>query len=148
MSQQRQLCTFYVDDHWLGIDTAQVQEVVPYQPLTPISHAGAMFSGLINLRGQILLALDLRQTFGFLPAGDQTQSLHVIARTHQRCVSLMVDRVDDVTMVDQTRRHPVPANVVPSTARLLRSVYALPNRLLLELDLERLLDAAETAAPV
>jgi chemotaxis signal transduction protein len=61
MSEATQLCTFFVDSLFLGIEVEKVQEITRYQQMTRVPLAPAVVGGLINLRGQIVTAIDLRR---------------------------------------------------------------------------------------
>ena len=60
MTEQNQFCTFYLDNHTFGVKVEQVQEVFRYQEMTKVPLAPPEVRGLINLRGQIITAIDLR----------------------------------------------------------------------------------------
>ena len=77
----KQLCTFHVADGYFGIPVEQVQEVVRPQPITPVPLAPKVVRGLINLRGQILTAIDLRFRLGLGEPGDQEKLMNVVVRT-------------------------------------------------------------------
>ena len=72
-----QLSTFSVDGHLFGAEVAVVQEVIRYQPMTRVPLAPAALAGLINLRGQVITAVDLRRRLGFpdRAAGERVQAL-------------------------------------------------------------------------
>ena len=59
-----QLCTFFVGDFHFGIDVLQVQEVLRFHEMTAVPLAPPIIRGLINLRGQIVTAMDLRERLG------------------------------------------------------------------------------------
>ena len=61
MSEDRQVCTFFLDGLFFGVEVLQVQEVIRYQEMTEVPLAPSVISGLINLRGQIVTAIDLRK---------------------------------------------------------------------------------------
>ena len=61
MAEVHQYCTFYVDGHYFGLDVLNVQEIIRYQDMTRVPLAPPVVRGLINLRGQIVTALDLRR---------------------------------------------------------------------------------------
>ncbi len=67
MNQRRQLCTFYLENLLFGVEVEKVQEVIRYQEMTRIPLAPAVIAGLINLRGQIVTAIDLRQQLHLEP---------------------------------------------------------------------------------
>jgi chemotaxis signal transduction protein len=107
----RQFCTFFVDDLFLGIDVQQIQEVIRYQAMTRVPLAAASISGLINLRGQIVTAIDLRCRLG-LPLRKPGESpMNVVVRDGDNVISLLVDRIGDVLEVDDCRRVQIAAAI-------------------------------------
>ncbi len=142
MTDDRQLCTFRLDGHTFGIDVLRVQEVIRSQPMTRVPLAPPVVRGLINLRGQIVTALDLRRRLD-LPDRPADQSpVNVVVTTDDGAVSLLVDEIGDVIAVSG-RDYEEPPETLHGPARaFIRGAYKLPDRLLLELDLDRLLDGA------
>ncbi len=63
-----QFTTFYVGDDLFGVNTKQVQEILHYQTITPVSLVSEYVRGLLNLRGQIVTVIDLRNLFGLPPS--------------------------------------------------------------------------------
>ena len=100
MSENRQLCTFYLDDLMLGIDVEQVQEVLQTQRLTRVPLAHETVAGLINLRGQIITAINLGVCLNRRWEARSQESLSIIIRSESALVSLLVDRMGDVIDVD------------------------------------------------
>jgi purine-binding chemotaxis protein CheW len=133
-----QFCTFYLCDLFLGIPVEQVQEVIRYQEMTPVPLAPAQISGLMNLRGQIVTAVDLRRRME-LPDRPATQRpMNVIVSADDGAVSLLVDEIGDVLEIDpRVKEHP-PDTLKPSVKGLVTGVYKLEGRLLLALDARRL----------
>lgn len=129
-----QFCTFYVDSLFLGIDVQHAQEVIRYQDMTCVPLAPPAISGLINLRGQIVTALDLRCRLG-LPLREPNElPMNVIIRDGENAVSLLVDRIGDVVEVDDELFELPPPTVHPSVRGLIRGSYKLVDRLLLVFD--------------
>jgi purine-binding chemotaxis protein CheW len=143
-----QYATFFVEELFFGIDVLQVQEVLQYQPMTNVPLAPAVIEGLINLRGQIVTAVDMRRRLGLsLRPTDQTP-MNIVVRTEEGAVSLLVDEIGDVVEVSPDAFEQPPENIAPSARNLLSGVYKLKDRLLLILDIERTVDlAAETLPP-
>jgi len=129
-----QFCTFHVDNLFLGIDVQQAQEVIRYQEMTRVPLAPGAISGLINLRGQIVTALDLRCRLGLRLRGPNELPMNVIVRDGENAVSLLVDRIGDVVEVDDELLEPPPSTVRANVRGLIRGAYKLPDRLLLVLD--------------
>jgi purine-binding chemotaxis protein CheW len=131
--------TFVVHDRYLGVPVERVQEVMGAQPVTPVPLAHAYISGLLNLRGQIVTALDLRARLG-LPAREAgVPSANVIVTTEDGTLSLEVDRLGDVVTVDDDIFEPPPDTLQGETRRLIKGTYKLDDALLLDLDLDETL---------
>ena len=126
--------TFLVAEHYLGIDVLEVQEVLRAQRLTPVPLAPREVEGLINLRGQIVPAIDLRSVLRLAPGVPGQPRFSVVARSQDGPVSLQVDEIGDVVDLDPDGFEPPPGNLDPSIRHLLRGVYQFKNRLLLVLD--------------
>ena len=131
--------TFRVEDRYLGVPVERVQEVLRPQPITPVPLAHPHISGLLNLRGQIVTALDLRARLD-LPARDaDAPSATVIVATEDGPVALIVDALGDVVVVEQERFEPPPDTLLAESRRLIKGAYKLDDALLLDLDLDETL---------
>ena len=147
MSQRtRQFCTFYADDLFLGIDVQQIQEVIRFQGMTRVPLAAAAVSGLINLRGQIITAIDLRCRLGLSPRNPEEAPINVVVRDGDNAVSLLVDRIGDVLEVDRDLFESIPSTVCAAVRGLIVGAYKLPDRLLLELNTGQVLAANDLHA--
>jgi purine-binding chemotaxis protein CheW len=125
--------TVFVADFAFGIDINVVQEIIRYQNMTPVPLAPAAVSGLINLRGVIVTALDLRQRLGLPPRPAGARPINVVVSVDDQPVSLLVDGIGDVV----TTTHPpdkVPDTLSGPARDLILGVYRLDDRLLLVLD--------------
>ena len=135
-----QYSTFYVGGFFFGIEVLQVQEVLRYQKMTRIPLAPDVIEGLINLRGQIVTAIDMRRRLGLEPrSGDETP-MNMVVRTDEGAVSLLVDEIGDVIEVSAETFEPPPDNVDPAVRELIRGVHKLEDRLLLVVDTEKTVD--------
>lgn len=141
-SGERLLCTFRVDQLLLGLDIATVQEVLRGQEVTRLPLAAPAVRGIINLRGRIVPAVDLRRCFDLEPAPEGVGSATIVVRGLEAPVSLLVDDVGDVMRVSQETFARTPETVRAGARELLHGVFPLEDRLLLELDLGRVLQAA------
>ncbi|MBZ5575792.1 MAG: chemotaxis protein CheW [Acidobacteriia bacterium] len=138
----RQFATFFVEGLFFGIDVLQVQEVLRYQEMTRVPLAQEVIEGLINLRGQIVTAVDMRRRLKLPPRADGRMPMNTVVRTEEGAVSLLVDEIGDVVEVDADLFESPPDNVDPAARELLQGVYKLKDRLLLILDTERTIDLA------
>ena len=136
-----QFCTFYVRGMFLGLEVTCIQEVIRYQPLTVVPLTEPVIAGLMNLRGQIVTAIDLRHRLG-LPAREAGERpLNVVVRTPDGAVSLLVDEIGDVIEVSDDVFEPPPETLGDDARALIRGAYKLKDRLLLVLDAARTIDA-------
>ena len=139
----RQYATFFVDGFFFGIDVLQVQEVLRYQEMTRVPLAPDVIEGLINLRGQIVTAVDMRRRLKLKPRSDGITPMNAVVRTEEgAAVSLLVDEIGDVVEPDAALFERPPDNLDPSARELLKGVYKLKDRLLLILDTEKTIDLA------
>lgn len=136
MASKRQFCTFYLDELYLGVPVEGVQELIRAQEITPVPLASAVVRGLINLRGQIVTAIDPRPLLG--RSKNQGQPMNVVMQTAEGAFSLLVDRVGDVLEVDDASFERPPDNLDGLVRTLIRGAYKLDGRLLLELDVDKL----------
>jgi purine-binding chemotaxis protein CheW len=143
MALSRQYCTFVVHDLFCGLDVLEVQEVMRDQEMTRVPLAPRTIRGLINLRGQIVVAIDLRQRFGLPEAETQGTPINVVVRSADGAVSLMADDIDEVVEVSDDVFESAPTTLSPATRELISGVCKLEGRLLMILDLAKLLDLPE-----
>jgi len=144
MSALKSLCTFRLDGHWFGVEVSSVQEVLRHQPVTALRWANESVQGLLNLRGQIVAAVDLRRGLGMAPRPAGLKAANVVVRIGGAAVSLWVDEVGDVAEVDEACFERTPATLSGVSQYLIRGVYKRDDHLLLALDLPRVMSAVMT----
>lgn len=137
--QPRQYSTFYVSDLFFGVDVLNVQEVLRYQEMTRVPLAPDVIEGLINLRGQIVTAVDLRKRLNVRPRDNSNTPMNIVVRSEEGAVSLLVDEISDVLTVNQATYEPPPQNLPPEQRELIDGLYKLDGRLLLILNTDRVL---------
>jgi purine-binding chemotaxis protein CheW len=131
-----QYATFYVHNLLFGIDVQKVQEIIRYQQITLVPCAPSVVEGLINLRGQIITAIDLRRRLG-LPARETDKlPMNVVVHTADGVVSLLVDKIGDVLEAQKYRFEPAPDTLQGAFKDLVKGVFKLQDSLLLVLDTE------------
>lgn len=140
MSAPRQFCTFQVADLYLGLDVLTVQEVLRARELARVPLAPANVEGLLNLRGQIVTAIDLRRRLGFPLRQADDPPMFMIVRTDDGFLALLVDSVGDVIEVDDATFEAAPDTLSSAMRALIAGVHKLPQRLL------HILDARQAAA--
>lgn len=142
MTISSQLCTFFLDNQMFGIDVQTVQEVIRYQQMTDIPLAPDAVCGLINLRGQIVTAIDLRTRLGLPSRPEEQLPMNVVVRSDDGAVSLLVDQIGDVQESDLENFESPPETLRGTARQLIRGAYKMKDQLLLILDTERVIDVA------
>lgn len=133
----QQFCTFVIQGILFGVEVEKVQEVIRNQGMTAVPLAHDAVAGLINLRGQIVTAIDLRRQLGVGPRDAGALPMNVVVRTNDGAVSLLVDEIGEVVEVAEEEFEETPDTVDSSSRELVRGVYKLKNELLLVLDTQR-----------
>jgi purine-binding chemotaxis protein CheW len=110
MVEIKQFCTFYIDEVLFGVEVLDVQEVLRYQDMTEVPLAPTEIRGLINLRGQIITAIDLRGRMQLPPRADDQEPMNIVIRTNGEVVSFLVDSIGDVLEVEDEVFEPVSTN--------------------------------------
>jgi purine-binding chemotaxis protein CheW len=137
MSDSKQFCTFFINGLFFGIEVLKVQEVIRYQEMTSVPLAPSTIRGLINLRGQIVTAIDLRRRLELPARGEDQLPMNVVVRTDDGAVSLLVDEIGDVVEIQDDVRERPPETLRGVARELVTGVYKLKERLLLVLDTEK-----------
>lgn len=137
MPHKQQFCTFFLNNQFLGVPVEQVQEVIRFQEMTRVPLVPAVVRGLINLRGQIVMAIDLRRRFGMEERPASELPMNVVVRTDDGAVSFLVDEIGDVLEVEEENFENAPDTLMGPARDLVRGVYKLRERLMLVLDAER-----------
>ncbi len=144
------LCAFRLADHWFGVEARWVKEVSGQVGFTPAPHAPLAVRGYVNLRGTLVLALDLRRLWmNSAPTASDASYLLVFKPAAGESFALVADEVAEIASVDgQRMENAIPVDpssaVVAPTGNLLAALTIgfakLPNRLVTVLDPRRMLD--------
>jgi purine-binding chemotaxis protein CheW len=145
MAHISQFCTFYLDKLLFGVELKGVQEVIRTLEMTKVPLAPEVVSGLINLRGQIVTAVDLRRRLELEPAPPGMHTMNVVVRSEDGAVSLLVDEIGDVVEVDEATFEPPPETLRSSVRTVIVGVHKLNDRLMHVLDIEKACQMAEVA---
>lgn len=137
MEQAKQFCTFYLDGYLFGIELLKVQEVIQHLELTEVPLAPRVVRGLMNLRGQIVMGLDLRRQLELSerPAGQA--AMNVVIRSNEDSISLLVDEIGDVVEVGEESFEPPPESLRGRVRSVIVGVHKLEKQLMHVLDTER-----------
>lgn len=138
-SKAGQYATFHIDDQYFGIEVLRVQEVVRHLEMTPVPMAPDVVKGLINLRGQIVTAVDMRLRLGLKPRENGAAPMNMVVRSEDGAVSLLVDEIGDVLQVGAESYEPAPDSISRAMRGMVRGVHKLDGRLLLVLNTDQVL---------
>lgn len=142
-----QFCTFFLKEQFFGVPVQDVQEVIRYQEMTRVPLVPTVIRGLINLRGQIVTAIDLRRRFSLEDRSASELPINVVVRTDDGPVSFLVDEIGDVLEVDDANFERAP-DTMREGRELVRGVYKLDGHLMLILDTERAVSGEDAARKV
>jgi purine-binding chemotaxis protein CheW len=140
LPQALQYATFWIEDLFFGIDVLLVQEIIRYLEITGVPMAPEVVKGLINLRGQIVTAVDMRRRLGLPSRAGEVTPLNMVVRSDDGAVSLLVDEIGDVLEVTPDSYEGPPDNMRKEQREMIDGVYKLDGRLLLVLNTERVLN--------
>lgn len=140
MAATEHFITFHVGGLFCGIKAVQVQELTTRREMTPVPLAPAEIEGLINLRGEIVTAIDLRRRLALAPRPTEQPPMNVVIRAEGGPVSLLVDEIGDVMEISEDTLEPPPETVRGVARELVRGVCQLPGCLLLVLDVGKTLE--------
>ncbi len=143
MSEPKQYCTFLLNGLFFGVDVLGVQEVIKFQSMTQVPLASRVVSGLINLRGQIVTAIDLRRRLELDDRAEDSPPMNVVVQTDDGPVSLLVDDIGDVLEVSDETFEPPPPTMKGIARDLITGVHKLDEGLLLILDMPKVVQVPQ-----
>ena len=134
MLEPRQYCSFLLDGHLFGVEVMEIQEVIRYQRMTKVPLAPSVIEGLINLRGQIVTAIDLRRMLALPARTPGDLPMNIVVRSEDSAISLLVDEIGEVVEVHDDQFETPPETLLGPARDLISGAYKLADRLLLVLD--------------
>jgi len=141
-----QLVTFRLGNEEFSLDILRVQEIIRHMELTRVPRTPDFVDGVINLRGRVIPVLDLRKRFG-LPSDEKTNETRIIVvDVDNKTVGLKVDAVSEVLRLPADTVEPAPAIVTGAESDYIKGVGKLDGRLLILLDVEKILTRTERDA--
>lgn len=132
--QVTQFVTFSVGSLSFGVNVEQVQEIIRNQPITPVPLAPKIVRGVVNLRGQIITAIDMRALLKLADFDPDKSPMNVVIRTGGEVLSLLVDRIGDVVDVSHSLFETTPETVPTHISQIVKGIFKLEHQLLFELD--------------
>ncbi len=131
--------SFRLADQWLGVPVVVAQEVLTAQTVSPVPLAPPEVAGFLNLRGQIVTALDLRVRLGLPPRPEGASTMNIVVRDGEELFSFVVDEVGDVVEVEDERLEPTPPTLEGRWRECCTGVVRLERGLLVVMEVQDLL---------
>lgn len=141
-----QLVTFSTGDEEFGVDILRVQEIIRTMAITKVPKAPEFVEGVINLRGKVIPIIDLRRRFGLQSKAHDKHTRIIVIEINTMIVGFVVDSVSEVLRIPASTVEPPPPVVAGLESEYISGVGKLEDRLLILLDLDRLLSRADIEA--
>jgi purine-binding chemotaxis protein CheW len=141
-----QLVTFTISNEEFGLDILGVQEIIRTMEITRIPRAPKFVEGVINLRGKVIPIIDLRRRFGMESKAHDSQTRIIVVEINAMIIGFVVDSVSEVLRISSSTVEPPPAVVSGIESEYISGVGKLEDRLLILIDLDKLLSDAEKGA--
>jgi purine-binding chemotaxis protein CheW len=143
---EQQLVVFQLAAEFYGVEISRVHEIIRLQSVTRVPRAPAFVEGVINLRGKVIPVVDLRRRFG-LPTAEHTRASRiVVVEIGDQVVGVVVDGVSEVLRVNGATVEPPSPVVAGIDSEYIHGIAKLPERLVILLDLDRVLAREERRA--
>ena len=144
--QLLQLVTFSIGEEEFGVNILKVQEIIRTMEITKVPRAPDFVEGVINLRGKVIPIIDLRRRFGLAPRGHDKNTRIIVIEINNIIVGFVVDAVSEVLRIPASTVEPPPPMVAGVESDYVSGVGKLQDRLLIMLDLDRLLSSEDMEA--
>jgi purine-binding chemotaxis protein CheW len=142
MSTEKQYCTFFIDGQLFGVEVLSVQEIMSECTVGPVPLAPRTVAGLVNHRGQIVTAIDMRRRLE-ISEGSVQSSRMLVVRSKDETFGLLVDKIGDVLSVNSRDFEEAPENMNENAKELVEGAYKLADRLLLPVRLDKITEIAK-----
>ncbi len=144
--EEVQLVAFILENEEFAVDIQQVREVLKLSKITPLPKSLDFVEGVINLRGEVIPVIDLRKRFGITEVKRDDESRIIIVEVSGNEVGLIVDSVTEVIRLPEDSIHEAPGSVAGARTDLIRAVGKKEDRLIIILELEKILTSEEQIA--
>jgi purine-binding chemotaxis protein CheW len=141
-----QLVTFSIGEEEFGVDILKVQEIIRTMEITKVPRAQAFVEGVINLRGKVIPIIDLRRRFGLSSKAHDKHTRIIVIEINNMIVGFVVDSVSEVLRIPSGTVEPPPPVVAGVDSEYISGVGKLQDRLLILLDLDKLLSNEDLEA--
>jgi purine-binding chemotaxis protein CheW len=142
----RQLVAFFLANEEYGVTITQIQEVIRKPNITHIPGMPDFIEGVINLRGKVIPIIDLRKRFGLEQMQESDKTRIIVANTSDQTIGLIVDGVSEVIHLPEDQIDPIPPTIASIDAEYLSGVGKMDRRLVILLNVEKLLSELEKVA--
>ena len=134
--------TAAIGEQFFGLPIARVQDVFAPDRLTRVPLAAPEIAGMLNLRGRIVTAIDMRRRLGLSPVEDGKPRMAVGVESKGESYGLLIDQIGEVLRLPDDSREENPVNLDPRMAKLAGGVHRLDGHLMVVLDVDRVLELA------
>lgn len=143
---ETQLVAFRMEKEEFACNINDVREVLKMVRVTPLPRSLEFVEGVINLRGDVIPVIDLRKRFGLAEAERTDESRIIIVEVEDRMVGLIVDSVTEVIRLMNKQIQDAPDQVAGERTHLILGVGKIEDRMLIILNLDRILTGEEQIA--
>jgi purine-binding chemotaxis protein CheW len=134
---------FHIGNIVCGIDIMQIQEIKRLHGLTPVPRSPRHIRGVVNMRGQIVTAIDLRQRLDLEPLLFNMISLAIIVQHKEELIGLLIDEVDDVVRADTSSVSTPPSNICGVYRHFFHGILKLDETLVAILDKDKMVETTD-----
>ena len=138
-----QLVTFSIDEEEVGVNILKVQEIIRIMEITRVPRSPEFVEGVINLRGRVIPIVDLRRRFGLAAIAHDKDTRIIVIELNSLVVGFIVDAVSEVLRIPADTVEPTPPVAAGVDSEYISGVGKLQDRLLILLDLDKLLTAED-----
>ncbi len=139
MSSTADYVTMIVDNQLFGVPVLEVHDVFVPSKLAHVPMAPPEVAGVLNLRGRIVTAIDLRLRLGYAPRDPGVQAMAVVIEYHGEPYSLLVDAVGEVLSLEETSFERNPSNLDPKIRDVSEGIFRLDEKLMVVLQLDKVI---------
>lgn len=138
-----QLVVFKLDKEEYGVNIMQVQEISPYQKLTKVPNSPAFVDGIVNLRGDVIPVVSLKKKFNLTETEVTELTRLIVINNGDRRTGFVVDDASEVITISDKDVEEAPAMIVGADRKYIQGVGKIDKRILIILDLHKLLTEEE-----
>ncbi len=142
-SQLLQLVSFHIEEEEFAVDILNIQGINRMMNITRVPNTPAFVEGIINLRGQVIPVVNLRKRLGFPPKEPDKATRIIVVEIGKRVIGFIVDSVNEVLRISSSITEPPPPMVAGIDSEYITAVGKLEDRLLILLDLEKVLSGED-----